>query len=42
MFDAKSAVERIALWREFMPRVELFYAVKTNPNQKILDECLKN
>ena len=32
IFDSQSADERITLWRQFLPRVELFYAVKTNPN----------
>ena len=30
------------MWREFLPRVDLFYAVKTNPDSKILERCLKN
>ena len=27
----------MAIWRHILPRVELFYAVKTNPNQGIVD-----
>jgi ornithine decarboxylase len=40
VFDAESAEERIDLWREFLPNVELFYAVKTNPHQAIIDKCM--
>jgi ornithine decarboxylase len=39
--DPKSATERIDHWRHFLPRVQIFYAVKTNPNQKIIDKCIE-
>ena len=42
IFDAQSAEERIELWREYLPRVEIFYAVKTNPNDKIIEKCIQN
>lgn len=42
VYDIKSAEERIALWRTLMPRVEIFYAVKTNPNTKIVEKCLES
>ena len=41
IFDPTSATERINHWRSFLPRVEIFFAVKTNPNQKIIDKCIE-
>jgi ornithine decarboxylase len=31
----QNAVERIQIWRNTLPRVELFYAAKTNPDLEI-------
>ena len=42
LFDVKNAVERIKIWRHLLPRVEIFYAVKTNTNSKIIQACLAN
>ena len=41
IYDPQSATERINLWRNILPRVEIFFAVKTNPDQKIIDKCIE-
>mmetsp|Transcript_18414 Transcript_18414/g.31496 ORF Transcript_18414/g.31496 Transcript_18414/m.31496 type:complete len:89 (-) Transcript_18414:1038-1304(-) len=37
--DMVNARIRIAIWRKVLPRVELFYAVKTNPDEEIVKIC---
>ena len=39
--DISNVDVRVAIWRHLLPRVELFYAVKTNPDQAIVDRCAK-
>lgn len=42
LFDVENVTERIKIWRHLLPRVEIFYAVKTNTNPKIIQKCLEN
>jgi len=36
VYDISDAIQRIQIWRHLMPRVELFYAAKTNPDLAIV------
>jgi len=38
--DIKNASIRIKVWRKLLPRAELFYAVKTNPDEEIVKACV--
>ena len=40
-FDIKSVVERVVIWKNIMPRVELFYAAKCNPDFEIVKACVQ-
>lgn len=41
-YDLGSVQQRIEMWRAMLPRVDLFYAVKTNPDPEVLKICLRN
>ena len=41
IFNISSVSERVELWRKLLPMVEPFYAIKANPDEGILRECLK-
>jgi diaminopimelate decarboxylase len=36
VYDISDVIQRIQIWRHLMPRVELFYAAKTNPDLAIV------
>ena len=40
--DLESVHERIRIWKKCMPRIEIFYACKTNPNEKIIEATMKH
>ena len=42
IFDVENVTERIKIWRHLLPRVEIFYAVKTNTNTRIIQKCIDN
>jgi ornithine decarboxylase len=42
LFDIENVTERIKIWRYLLPRVEIFYAVKTNTNPRIIQKCIDN
>jgi diaminopimelate decarboxylase len=42
LYDIKNVEERITIWKNMLPRVELFYAAKVNPNVEILKACVNN
>jgi ornithine decarboxylase len=42
IFDIENVSQRIKIWRNLLPRVEIFYAVKTNTDSKIIQKCLQN
>lgn len=42
VFDLSEVKHRIELWRKLLPRVEVFYAAKVNPDKKVVDECVKH
>ena len=41
VIDTSSIQERIELWRTMLPRVEIFYAVKVNPDDEIVKKCIQ-
>jgi ornithine decarboxylase len=40
IYNPESIVERVRLWRELLPEVELFYAVKSNSDEIIVQKML--
>ena len=40
--DLQSVQKRIDLWKQVLPRVDMFYAVKTNPDAQILATLRRN
>ena len=34
--DLQNIKDRVTLWQKYLPSVSLFYAVKTNPNEKFI------
>ena len=36
IMDISNVTERIKIWKQLLPRVEIFYACKTNPNEEII------
>ena len=41
IFDISSVYDRIRIFRDLMPRVELFYAAKCNSDVQIGKACVK-
>jgi len=41
IMDISNVAERIKIWKELLPRIEIFYACKTNPNEKIIEATMK-
>jgi len=41
VFDIKSIYERINIWRQLLPRVEIFYAAKCNTDEEVGKACVK-
>ena len=39
--NLKSIRERISLWKQILPRVDLFYAAKCNPDVRVLEVCVE-
>jgi ornithine decarboxylase len=42
IFNVSSIAARVALWRKLLPMVDIFYAIKANPDEGILRKCLDN
>ena len=40
-FDLSEVKHRVEVWRKLMPRVQIRYATKANPDLEILKECFK-
>ena len=41
MFDITNVQKRIDIWKQLLPRVEIFYALKCNPDIEILKACVR-
>ena len=41
LFDLTNVVKRIEMWRRLIPRVEIYYAAKCNPDSGIIKTCHK-
>ena len=41
IMDISNVTERIKIWKQLLPRVEIFYACKTNPNEEIIKATMK-
>jgi ornithine decarboxylase len=40
-FDTTSVVDRIQIWRHTLPRIEVFYATKCNPDFEICKKVVE-
>ena len=39
-FDISEVEHRVNLWRKLMPRVEIFFAAKVNPDPEIMKKSI--
>lgn len=42
LFDPSSITRRMQMWKKYLPEVEMFYAIKSNPDPVIVNKMVNN